>query len=79
MISYEKAKSIAMKQAALIGATLDTAAEFETFYMFDDSKNEYCGWIPMAVFKEDGHIENFGRLTLDMPKWLSDTEKKIAF
>ena len=79
MITYEKAKSIALKQAEKIQATLDTAVEYETFYMFDDSQNEYCGWIPVAVFKDDDHTENFGRMSLDMPEWLAATEKEIEF
>lgn len=54
MITYEEAKEIAVEIAGQIGATLDVAKEWPQAYVFDDSKHQYAGWIPMVIQKSDG-------------------------
>lgn len=55
MVSYEEAKKIALEILGDMAVHIDEAFETEDAYIFNDSKHEYAGWIPIVIGKSDGH------------------------
>lgn len=55
MVSYEEAKKIALEILGDMAVHIDEAFETEDAYIFNDSKHEYAGWIPIVIGESDGH------------------------
>ena len=55
MVNYEEAKKIALEILGDMAVHIDEAFETEDAYIFNDSKHEYVGWIPIVIGKSDGH------------------------
>lgn len=69
MITYESARQAAQNYLGPENwACIDTAEEYQEFYVFDDSKEMHAGWIPVMVFKKDGVVTNYGRYCLSAPE-----------
>ena len=78
MVSYEEAKKIALEILGDMAVHIDEAFETEDAYIFNDSKHEYVGWIPIVIGKSDGHRINYGEYMLgDDQTWTY--KKKIKF
>ena len=78
MVSYEEAKKKALELLGDMAVHIDEAFETEDAYIFNDSKHEYVGWIPIVIGKSDGHRINYGEYMLgDDQTWTY--KKKIKF
>lgn len=78
MVSYEEAKKIALEILGDMAVHIDEAFETEDDYIFNDSKHEYVGWIPIVIGKSDGHRIHYGEYMLgDDQTWTY--KKKIKF
>lgn len=78
MVSYEEAKKIALELLGDMAVYIDEAFETEDAYIFNDSKHEYVGWIPIVIAKSDGHRIHYGEYMLgDDQTWTY--KKKIKF
>lgn len=52
MVNYEEAKKIALEILGDMAVHIDEAFETEDAYIFNDSKHEYVGWIPIVIGKK---------------------------
>lgn len=78
MVSYEEAKKKALELLGDMAVHIDEAFETEDAYIFNDSKHEYVGWIPIVIGKSDGHRIHYGEYMLgDNQTWTY--KKKIKF
>lgn len=78
MVSYEEAKKKALELLGDMAVHIDEAFETEDAYIFNDSKHEYVGWIPIVIGKSDGHRIHYGEYMLgDNQTWTY--RKKIKF
>lgn len=78
MLSCEEAKKIALELLGDMAVHTDEAFETEDAYIFNDSKHEYVGWIPIVIGKSDGHRIHYGEYMLgDDQTWTY--KKKIKF
>lgn len=78
MLSCEEAKKIALGVLGDMAVHIDEAFETEDAYIFNDSKHEYVGWIPIVIGKSDGHRIHYGEYMLgDDQTWTY--KKKIKF
>ncbi|WP_295134410.1 hypothetical protein [uncultured Catenibacterium sp.] len=78
MVNYEEAKKIALEILGDMAVHIDEAFETEDAYIFNDSKHEYVGWIPIVIGKSDGHRIHYGEYMLcDDQTWTY--KKKIKF
>ena len=78
MVHYEEAKTIALELLGDMAVHIDEAFETEDAYIFNDSKHEYVGWIPIVIGKSDGHRIHYGEYMLgDDQTWTY--KKKIKF
>lgn len=78
MVNYEEAKKIALEILGDMAVHIDEAFETEDAYIFNDSKHEYVGWIPIVIGKSDGHRIHYGEYMLgDDQIWTY--KKKIKF
>ena len=78
MLSCEEAKKIALELLGDMAVHIDEAFETEDAYIFNDSKHEYVGWIPIVIGKSDGHRIHYGEYMLgDDQTWTY--RKKIKF
>lgn len=78
MLSCEEAKKIALELLGDMAVHIDEAFETEDAYIFNDSKHEYVGWIPIVIGKSDGHRIHYGEYMLgDDQTWTY--KKKIKF
>lgn len=78
MVTYEEAKKKALELLGDMAVHIDEAFETEDAYIFNDSKHEYVGWIPIVIGKSDGHRINYGEYMLgDDQTWTY--KKKIKF
>ena len=78
MVNYEEAKKIALEILGDMAVHIDEAFETEDAYIFNDSKHEYVGWIPIVIAKSDGHRIHYGEYMLgDDQTWTY--RKKIKF
>lgn len=59
MISYEKAKEIALERTKEAGVPINWAGELPHAYIFDDSENMYDGLLPVVIRKADGKAFNY--------------------
>lgn len=59
MITYEKAKEIALERAEEAGVRINRARELPHAYIFDDSEKEYLGLLPFVIRKSDGKAFNY--------------------
>lgn len=64
MVNYEEAKKIALEILGDMAVHIDEAFETEDAYIFNDSKHEYVGWIPIVIGKSDGHRIHYGEYML---------------
>ena len=78
MVHYEEAKNIALELLGEMAVHIDEAFETEDAYIFNDSKHDYVGWIPIVIGKRDGHRIHYGEYMLgDNETWTY--KKKIKF
>ena len=78
MVSYEEAKKKALELLGDMAVHIDEAFETEDAYIFNDSKHEYVGWIPIVIGKSDGHRIHYSEYMLgDDQTWTY--KKKIKF
>lgn len=78
MVNYEEAKKITLEILGDMAVHIDEAFETEDAYIFNDSKHEYVGWIPIVIGKSDGHRIHYGEYMLgDDQAWTY--KKKIKF
>ena len=78
MLSCEEAKKIALELLGDMAVHIDEAFETEDAYIFNDSKHDYVGWIPIVIGKSDGHRIHYGEYMLgDDQTWTY--KKKIKF
>lgn len=54
MLSYEECKKTALKKAEECGIELDTAYSIGQDFVFESSKEEYIGILPVVVSSKDG-------------------------
>ena len=78
MVHYEEAKTIALELLGDMAVHIDVAFETEDAFIFNDSKHEYAGWIPIVIGKSDGHRIHYSEYMLgDDQTWTY--KKKIKF
>lgn len=74
----KKQRKKALELLGDMAVHIDEAFETEDAYIFNDSKHEYVGWIPIVIGKSDGHRINYGEYMLgDDQTWTY--KKKIKF
>lgn len=74
MVTYEKAKEIALEALGEFGTNINEVFETDGAYIFNDRDNIYAGRIPIVIRKSDGKALNYWRymnqcgITLDDAK-----------
>ena len=74
----KKQRKKALELLGDMAVHIDEAFETEDAYIFNDSKHDYAGWIPIVIGKSDGHRIHYGEYMLgDDQTWTY--KKKIKF
>lgn len=72
MLNYGECKVKAEERAAAFNATIDKAYKIGSDYVFENSKEEYIGVLPLVVDTETGAIKGLWQYLLDKDMTMDD-------